>query len=136
MKYEARLELETKRMQLQKELEEWAVSSGVLKTGEQLVFSLRIEKTPTVVVDNTTAEDCLDMAPAEFFSADRINGLGHNHYVGNRISARIRKLNIPTLRQFLVEYPTYESLSRMKGLGTVSIRAMQKLLQMEGVVRY
>jgi hypothetical protein len=101
-----------KKLQIQAELERWAVESAILSPGEQIRFSIRFERIPIVLEDQ---EDILRMPVNEFFTRKRFEDAGvarkQASYVSNWLISELRnevrladpqeKIRIATVSEFL-----------------------------------
>jgi DNA-directed RNA polymerase alpha subunit len=118
--------------ELQDLLEKWAENSQILKPGERIVFSLRIEGVPTVV--HADAENLWEMPTREFFSAKRLQNLGVKRIIAVRISnCMLNECGSEmSMRKFLMEKDKRELL-RIPNFGSKSVVAMIRVLAEAGM---
>jgi len=129
---------------IRQELEVWAMENNVLKAGEGLVFSLRIERMVLVRCDN--GEHFLEMKPAEFFSIKRLVDIGTPRQIASRITHFVvedihwdrfgSKIAEPivTMREWLLVVHDTGSLNRIPGIGKTSVAWMKRLLNNSGLL--
>ena len=94
-----------KQWELQRILERWAEETGILKVGERIVFSLRIEKIATVACE-PAAPDLLSATVREFFTRERLKRAGEDRFV-EKLPNHFSRLQIRTLQE-LVGYSREE----------------------------
>lgn len=82
---------------VQDELEKWAILTKILKPGERIVFSMRIENVPTVVQQEEKSYELMPVT--SFFSIEKLHAAGIKS-----TASRIRRYlprEIATMSQFL-----------------------------------
>lgn len=117
----------TKTKQVQQELAEWAKEKGVLDSGEQLVFTLRVESIPTVICSSEDVQSLLKMKAEDFFSRERLEVRGDARDMANRArNAVLREIgilkreshkNIYLVSDFLQDCQFKSAIERCRKLG-------------------
>jgi hypothetical protein len=82
--------LASKTQQVQQELAAWAQEKGLLDVGEQLVFTLRIESTPTVVHDANDGFVSSTVRARDFFTKQRLVAVAGKHGLSAQAAIRGR----------------------------------------------
>ncbi len=130
---------------IQQELEAWAEETSILQPGERLTFSLRIERTATVVRD--VGKDPLELSVSDFFTAKRLREAGvpkESHVrlinsVVNDCSYRFgsgeegKTASNTTLREFLDARPDAKHMLRVPYFGKVCLKGFVQVLEASGI---
>lgn len=85
--------LQAKALEIQSMLEVWARENGILVAGERMVFSVRIDGVPTVVIEKyQSTEDLRNLPVMEFFTRERFIALGVPKGVAKTLVGAIRRV--------------------------------------------
>ncbi|MDB5265179.1 MAG: hypothetical protein JWN64_750 [Parcubacteria group bacterium] len=132
--------LAQKTRDIQESLESWALESGLLSPGEQLVFSLRIEGSPIVVRNVADMEPLLEMKVIDFFNAERLRMIDAScgrKGIATRVFNVIREQGYMddncTLRNFL-QKETVTSLLRYPNSGRLCTNVLREVFKNVGLV--
>ena len=128
--------LAAKAAEVQSLLETWAKEEGVLTSGQQIVFSMKIVDMSLVVQDGSgSSTSVMDMQIMSLLSMERLM-----RYSNRSVASRVRRqlsfeANGPmTVREFLAKYPNQRKLEYLPNLGKGSSRAAACVLQDAGIV--
>ena len=130
--------LQRKTAEIQAALEEWAKKKHILKPGEQIVFSVRVERHPTVAEENFG-----EMSPEDFFCKERLLQFGVPLQRATRIETQLRFANrdrsgsrrqyrYATMNEFLTEFNTRRTFEHTRNLGRLCVDHIMELLRKTG----
>jgi hypothetical protein len=131
--------IEDKAREIQEMLEKWASEVKVLRPGEQLIFTLEVQKTSTVLMKSRVSK--ADLTVREFFTRERVEKAGFSKSHAVRLYNAICRLDRTqpirdwTIRQ-LSEWPTFREVVAWrdwKNVGFTARRALQRLLSDAGI---
>ena len=130
-------QLEAKRREIQQSLEEWAHRSGILLPGEQVVFSIGIQRVP--LVSMTDERPLLDMSLVEFFSPERGKKaglkIGEVTHIRNAL-LHVKKWHTEERRfrsvRDLITASTFD-ICNVRNLGHKSFAKLQRLITAAGL---
>ena len=135
--------LTQKAREIQAQLEEWVRENDLLSAGERIVFSLRIERTETIV--NQDEQDFLGLSVKEFFTKARFLkcGVSAHMAVAGAISCLVDEFHfggrkdaspVSTMRELLAdERFTQPKLLRLANFGPKSLQAVLAVMESVGV---
>jgi hypothetical protein len=128
--------LNLKAVEIRQQLEKWAKERELLKSGEQLAFSMLIIQAPTVVQQGhpVFAKISMEMSAVEFFSDWNISdGLGCG--VDSRVQNALARFDDKNPGKFTLQQivDSDDDAKWMKGLGRTSLGQMERMLAAAGL---
>ena len=123
--------LTQKGKEIQEILEQWVQELSLLGLGEQVVFSMKIERVP-LVAQEEIVDALLDLSLPRFFTKERCAKISNAH---KSLPQRIRfqlhlYARIGTVRE-LLGMPRSE-IRRLRNVGDITLQRIEEVLALEG----
>ena len=117
--------------EVQETLEQWVQELSLLGPGEQVVFSMKIERVPLVAPEEI-ADALLDLPLPRFFTKERCAQISNAHKsLPERVRFQLhRNAKIDTVRE-LLRMPRSE-IRRLRNVGDITLQRVEEVLALEG----
>lgn len=137
--------IRAKKAELQAQLETWALTEGVVGPGEQVVFTLGVQRIP-LVTEAPPSVGLLDMPIMKFFTKERCArySLGRYGYVAGHLRRPVQWYNVEerkdedsvlkTVRDLVYCLERTNTSYGFRGLGAKSMRTLMQMLVDEGLM--